>query len=344
MWNFGSEPRGDFLTGPELSFVIPMMNEADCLDRLFARLHAAIAEVEAEYEIVCVNDGSTDTTLERLKDLQRLDRRIRIIDLSRNFGKEAALTAGLHNARGRCVIPLDADLQDPPELIKTLVAKWREGYEVVNAVRVARDTDTFAKRVTAGGFYWLVNHISDIQIPVNSGDFRLMDRKVVEALKGLPERSRFNKGLFAWVGFRQTTVEYVRPERVSGTTKFRYWKLWNFALDGITSFSSVPLRVWSYIGTMVASLGLLFATIVVVRTLIFGIDVPGYASTIVIILFFSGLNMLSLGIVGEYIARIYVESKQRPLYIIREVHEPTPAVGQGKPDQSFPAEIAQSNR
>lgn len=305
----------------EVSLVIPMMNEQDCLPALFDRLAAVMDGLGCSYEIICVNDGSTDDTLAALLRQQAARPQLRIVDLSRNFGKEAALTAGLHAAVGRCVIPVDADLQDPPELIGDMLAKWREGFEVVNARRARRAADSPAKRVTAHGFYWLINRLSDIDIPENVGDFRLLDRVVVDALKQLPERSRFNKGLFAWVGFRQTVIEYHRPERVSGRSKFPFWRLWNFALDGITSFSSLPLRIWSYIGLLIAFAALSYAAVVVVRTLAGGSDVPGYASTIVFILFFSGLNMLSLGIVGEYVARVFIESKQRPLYVIRRVHE-----------------------
>lgn len=305
----------------DVSLVIPMMNEQDCLSALFDRLGAVMDDLGCSYEIICVNDGSTDNTLAELLRLQRILPRLRIVDLSRNFGKEAALTAGLHAAVGRCVIPVDADLQDPPELIGDMLAKWREGYEVVNARRARRVAESPAKRLTAAWFYWVINRMSDIDIPENVGDFRLLDRAVVDALKQLPERSRFNKGLFAWVGFRQTEIEYHRPERVSGQSKFPFWRLWNFALDGITSFSSLPLRIWSYIGLIIAIAALSYAVVVVVDTLVGGSDVPGYASTIVFILFFSGLNMLSLGIVGEYVARVFIESKQRPLYVIRRVHD-----------------------
>lgn len=311
-------------TPVDISLVIPMMNEAGCLDDLFRRLQGVLDGLDYSHEIVCVNDGSDDDTLERLLAFQAADPRVRILDLSRNFGKEAALTAGLHHARGRCAIPIDADLQDPPELIADMLARWEEGFEVVNARRVARSADTRRKRVSAGAFYWLLNRISEISVPENVGDFRLLDRKVIDALKCLPERSRFNKGLFAWVGFRQTTIDYHRPERHAGDSKFRFWRLWNFAIDGITSFSSLPLRVWSYLGLTIALLAMSYAAYITIRTLVYGIDVPGYASTIVFILFFSGLNLLGLGIVGEYLSRVFIESKQRPLYIVRDVHEAPP--------------------
>jgi len=309
-------------TCPDLSIVIPMMNESEGLHALFSRLEAALAPAGLEYELLCVNDGSTDDTLQRLQDIQRHNPRLRVVDLSRNFGKEAALTAGLFTARGRCVIPLDADLQDPPELIPEMVEKWRQGYEVVNAVRSQRDADTPLKRFTARVFYACINRISEVHIPPNVGDFRLLDRQVVEALKRMPERTRFNKGLFAWVGFRTAEVSYSRPPRDAGDSKWKYWALWNLALEGITSFSSLPLRLWSYLGGLVSAFAVVYALVIIVKTLAFGRDVPGYASLMVVILFFSGLNMLTLGIFGEYLSRVFLEAKQRPLYVVRDVHEP----------------------
>ncbi len=236
---------------------------------------------------------------------------------SRNFGKEAALTAGLDEAHGEAVIPIDADLQDPPELIPTLISHWREGYEVVLAKRSDRLSDGFLKRKTAGLFYRLHNHISDTAIPENVGDFRLIDRAVVTALHALPERRRFMKGLFAWVGFKTATVEYARATRVAGKTKFGGWRLWNFALEGITSFSTIPLRVWTYLGTSFAVIGFLYALFIIVRVLVFGKDTPGFASLLVAILFLGGVQLIGIGVIGEYIGRIYIESKQRPIYIVR---------------------------
>lgn len=307
---------------PEISIVIPMMNETESLETLFSRLEKVLAPLGLEYEIVCVNDGSTDDTLPRLRSMQRENSHLRVVDFSRNFGKEAALAAGLFHTRGRCVIPLDADLQDPPELIPEMLEKWRQGFEMVNAVRSQRDSDSFVKRGTAGLFYKCINRISEVRIPQNVGDFRLMDRKVVQALGRLPERTRFNKGLFAWVGFSTANVYYSRPKRETGNSKWKYWALWNLALEGITSFSSLPLRFWSYLGGLVSALAVVYALWVVSKTLIFGIDVPGYASLMVVILFFSGVNLFTLGIFGEYLSRVFIESKQRPLYVVREVHEP----------------------
>ena len=241
---------------------------------------------------------------------------IRIINFSRNFGKEAALTAGLDKARGETAIPIDVDLQDPPELIKELVAKWREGYDVVLAKRADRTSDSFAKRVSADLFYKLNGKISNVDIPNNVGDFRLMSKRVVEALKQLPENQRFMKGLFAWVGFKTIAIEYVREKREAGQSSFNGWKLWNFALDGITSFSTLPLRIWLYIGALVSFLSFLYGSFIILKTLIFGVDLPGYASLAVIMLFLGGIQLIGIGILGEYIGRIYSESKRRPSYII----------------------------
>ena len=241
---------------------------------------------------------------------------IRIINFSRNFGKEAALTAGLDKARGETAIPIDVDLQDPPELIKELVARWREGYDVVLAKRADRTSDSFAKRVSADLFYKLNGKISNVDIPNNVGDFRLMSKRVIEALKQLPENQRFMKGLFAWVGFKTVVIEYVREKREAGQSSFNGWKLWNFALDGITSFSTLPLRIWLYIGALVSFLSFLYGSFIILKTLIFGVDLPGYASLAVIMLFLGGIQLIGIGILGEYIGRIYSESKRRPSYII----------------------------
>jgi glycosyltransferase involved in cell wall biosynthesis len=241
---------------------------------------------------------------------------IKVIQLSRNFGKEAALTAGLDYARGRAVIPIDCDLQDPPELIPDLVEKWGEGYDVVYATREFRQSDDFVKRLTASGYYKVFNLLSDVAIPYDAGDFRILDRRVVDVVRALPERKRFNKGLFAWVGFRQTGIGYHREQRTTGSSKWRPWQLWNFAMDGIFSFSTWPLRIWSYVGFILSSLAIIYAGFLMVRTLVQGIDVPGYASTLVVILFLGGIQLISLGIFGEYLGRIFEEVKQRPLYVV----------------------------
>ena len=266
-----------------------------------------------------MDDGSTDSTLSELIELTKKDTRFHILEFSRNFGKEAALSAGIDFANGDAVIPIDADLQDPPELIIKMVQLWKDGAEVVLAKRVDRSTDSFMKRKTASLFYKLHNKLStSMRIPENVGDFRLMDRVVVDALKQLPERQRFMKGLFAWVGFKSVTVEYSRSSRSAGETKFSGWRLWNFALEGITSFSLVPLKIWTYFGLFGAFLAFLYASFIIVRTLIFGIVLPGYASLLVVVLFFGSLQLISIGILGEYIGRIYFETKNRPLYIVRK--------------------------
>lgn len=298
---------------PLVSLVVPCYCESEALDVFMPALDAALSGVRLE--VVFVNDGSHDDTLLKLIQLSERDDRVRVVNLSRNFGKEAAMTAGIEHARGDVVVPIDADLQDPPELIHQFIAKWREGYAVVYGVRVDRSSDTQTKRVTAGLFYQIFNRVSDLKIPENVGDFRLMDRAAVEALKKLPERNRFMKGLFSWVGFPATGVEYVRPERSAGTTKFNYWRLWNFALDGVVSFSSVPLRVWTYLGGAFACLALLYGGFLVLRTLVYGGDVPGYPSLMVAVLFFGGVQLISLGVIGEYIARLFLETKGRPIYV-----------------------------
>jgi glycosyltransferase involved in cell wall biosynthesis len=277
----------------------------------------AVEQVGCDYEVVCVNDGSTDRTLELLESARARDPRIKIVDLARNFGKDLAMTAGIDHASGDAIIPLDADLQDPPELIPDLVAKWREGNDMVVAVRRDRRGDSFIKRLSANLFYRAIGRMSDVPIPANAGDYRIMDRRVIDALKSMPERNRFMKGIFAWVGFKQASIVFDRPARVAGSSKWSFWKLWNFALDGIFSFSTLPLRIWTYFGAVIAVIALGYAVLIAVRTLVLGVDVPGYASIMVILLFFSGLNMIGLGIIGEYLGRVFIEVKQRPLYLVR---------------------------
>ncbi|MEM8770460.1 MAG: glycosyltransferase family 2 protein [Pseudomonadota bacterium] len=312
-------PREETPERPLISIIAPCYNESETVDLFVKTISGVLASGKFDYELVFVDDGSADDTRQRLEALAASHENVYIIALSRNFGKEAALTAGLDYARGDAVVVIDVDLQDPPELILDFVSKWREGYDVVYAIREDRQSDTAAKRVTAGGFYQLFNKISATRIPENAGDYRLMDRRVVETIKSLPERSRFMKGLFAWVGYKAIGVPYVRPERSAGETKFNFWRLWNFALDGITSFSTAPLRVWTYFGGVVAVLSLVYALAIVLRTLIFGIDVPGYASLLVFVLFFGSIQMISVGVLGEYIARLFVEVKRRPVYVIDDV-------------------------
>lgn len=305
---------------PTISLVVPFYNEGDGVSLFFGRVIPILRGLEVPFEIVCVDDGSKDDTLAYLVGHASQDSSIRVIELSRNFGKESALTAGIEHASGQAVIPMDADLQDPPELIASMVNAWRAGADVVLARRIDRSTDSILKRITAKLFYRLHNRVSDTKIPDNVGDFRLMSRPVVEALKQLPERQRFMKGLFAWVGFRTSVVDYVRENRSFGKTKFSGWKLWNFALEGFTSFSTAPLRVWTYVGLIGTVLTLGLALFIVFRTLIYGVDVPGYASLLVSVLFLGSLQLLSIGLLGEYIGRIYLESKQRPNYIVRKFY------------------------
>ena len=304
----------------DLSLLVPVFNEEAAIPHFLGSLGPVMAKLGMRWEILFINDGSTDGTLDTLQALRREHNEISVIDFSRNFGKEAALTAGLDFSRGRAVIPIDVDLQDPPEIIGEMVEKWREGYEVVFAIRTKRDGDSYVKSVSARLFYRTYNWLSQVEIPPDAGDFRLLDRRVVEAIRRLPERNRFMKGLFTWPGFRQTTVSYERQPRSRGNTKFNYWKLWNFAVDGMTSFSTLPLRVWSYVGGLVAFLSFIYAIFLIGRTLIYGIDVQGYASLMVVVLFLGGLQLLTLGIIGEYLGRTYEEVKGRPIYIVRETY------------------------
>jgi glycosyltransferase involved in cell wall biosynthesis len=303
-----------------VSLVICCFNEEAVIPALFERIAALDASLPSyRLELVCVNDGSADGTLEALLAQRRARSRMVVLDLSRNFGKEAALSAGLAHASGDAVVPIDADLQDPPELIPQMLQKWEEGFEVVLARRSDRSTDSVSKRVAAGWFYRVHNAMSDIRIPAGVGDFRLLDRCVVDVLNSLPENRRFMKGLFAWAGFRTATVEYRREPRASGRSHFGGWRLWNLAVEGITSFSLMPLRVWSYVGALVATASLAYGAFILVRTLVYGRDWPGYASLIVAILFLGGLQLIGIGIIGEYLGRTYLEAKRRPAYVVRKV-------------------------
>jgi len=306
--------------GVEVSIVAPFFNEEENVDSFFARLLPVLERLGMTYEIVCVNDGSNDGTLAKLLERRRSHPHTKIINFSRNFGKEMALTAGLRYASGRGVIPIDADLQDPPELIETFITEWRKGFDVVYAVRTERHGEPFLKKCTALLFYKLINFFSDTPIPKNTGDFRLLDRRVVEVLNHIPERTRFMKGLFAWVGFKQVGVPFERQNRREGKTSWNYWKLWNFALDAITLFSSSALKLWSYAGLIISLLAFFYGIVLISYTLVFGKDVPGYASIMVVILFLGGIQLISLGIIGEYLSRVYVEVQRRPPYIISETY------------------------
>ena len=306
---------------PLLSLVVPVFDEEESIDLFLDTVIPLLERASLRFELVFVNDGSRDNTFARLFDRGRGDRRIRIVNLSRNFGKEAALTAGIDHAKGDILIPMDIDLQDPPDLIQPFIARWREGYDIVYGVRSARLTDTRAKRMSAGWFYRVFNSMSPVRIPPNVGDFRLVDRRAVEVLRQLPERNRFMKGLFAWVGFNSIGVPYERPQRAAGTTKFNFWRLWNFALDGVVSFSTAPLRAWFYVGVVIATIAVLYALFIVTRVLILGIDTPGYASLLIAVLLMGAIQLLSLGIIGEYLGRLFLEVKGRPIYVVEGVYE-----------------------
>ena len=301
-----------------ISVVAPAYNEADNVRHFYEEIKKTLDKVTTQWEIICINDGSTDDTLHQLLALHAIDNRVKIINLSRNFGKEAALTAGLDEAKGEAIIPIDFDLQDPPELILQMIEKWQEGFDVVYATRITREGETFFKKMTANYFYKLIGKISNIDIPKNTGDYRLIDKKVLEHLNQLKETRRFMKGLFAWVGFKQTSISFIRKSRYAGETKFNYFKLWNFAIEGITSFSIAPLQLAMYVGFSAAIFAFLYSIIIVIKTLIFGIDLPGYSSLMVTMLFIGGVQLISIGIIGEYVGRIYDEVKNRPIYIIEK--------------------------
>lgn len=305
-----------------LSIIIPVFNEQDSIDSFVEAIRPHLAralesiEEGAKAELLFVDDGSTDRTPEILEDLARREPQIRFVRLSRNFGKEAALAAGMRRARGAAVVPMDVDLQDPPEVLPQLVSEWLAGAKVVNARRIDRSTDGRFKRVTASGFYRAINMVSETPIPENVGDFRLLDRTVVDAVNSLGETARFNKGLFAWVGFKVATVDYTRASRRAGETKWRFRRLWGLAIDGITASTTAPLRIWTYVGGVTALVAFAYAAFLIVHTLRTGIDVPGYASIMVSVLMLGGIQLLSIGILGEYVGRIAKEVRQRPLYIV----------------------------
>jgi glycosyltransferase involved in cell wall biosynthesis len=306
---------------PLLSLVVPVFNEEESIGLFLTTVEPFLERAGLRFEIVFVNDGSHDDTLTNLLDRSRQDPRIRVVNLSRNFGKEAALTAGIDHARGDILIPMDIDLQDPPDLFGPFIERWREGYDIVYGVRTTRASDTASKRHSARWFYWVFNSMSPVPIPANVGDFRLVDRRAVEVLRQLPERNRFMKGLFAWVGFNAIGVPYERPQRAAGSSKFNLWRLWNFALDGVVSFSTVPLRASFYGGLAIAAIAVLYALFIIGRVLIFGIDTPGYASLLIAVLGMGAIQLVSIGIIGEYLGRLFLEVKGRPIYVVEGVYE-----------------------
>ena len=301
-----------------LSIVVPVMNEEEAVPVFVARVVPTLEEIGEAWEILFVDDGSRDGTVAAIRAAHDADGRIRLVSLSRNFGKEAALTAGLEWCSGDAAVPMDVDLQDPPEILPAFVAEWRAGYEVVYGKRVAREADTLSKRISAGWFYRIFNSLAATPIEPNAGDFRLMDRAVIDATLELRERNRFMKGIFAWVGFRSTAVPYERPARSAGSSKFQAWGLWNFALDGITGYSTVPLRIWTYVGGVVALGAIALTAVTIGKTLLFGAEVSGYASLMSAILFLGAVQLISLGVIGEYLGRMYHEVKRRPIYILSD--------------------------
>jgi len=304
---------------PSISVVAPAYNEQEVLAEFHRRVSEVLVALGCDYEIVLVNDGSRDHTLALMHALRERDPHVTVVDLSRNFGKEIALSAGLDHTHGEVVVILDADLQDPPELIPAMLEGWRDGYDVVYGVRTKRDGETWFKQLTAKYFYRFIKSVSRVQIPTDTGDFRLMTRRAVAAVGKLREEHRFMKGLFAWVGFPSRPLHYRREARVAGTTTWSYWKLWNFALEGITSFTVAPLKVATYLGLSVATVALLFAGIVIWKALVFGDPVRGYPSLMAVILFLGGVQLISVGLLGEYVGRIFNEVKQRPLYLVNRL-------------------------
>lgn len=312
-----SNPQRSTASGNNLiSVVVPLFTEGTILDAFYHRLRTVPDTLTVSSEIIFVDDGSTDNSHDVLLGLRQYDERIAVVALSHNFGKEIAMTAGLDHARGDAVIFIDADLQDPPELIPELIGEWQEGCDMVYAKRLSREGESWIKKLTAHWFYRLIRRAANIEIPEDTGDFRLLSRKTVNALRQIRERHRFMKGLFAWVGYRQKSVTYRREPRHAGNSKWNYWRLWNFALEGITSFTTVPLRVATYLGIVTALGSFVFGAYIVYDTLIWGNPVKGYPSLMVVILFLGGIQLVAIGIIGEYLGRVFEETKQRPLYLV----------------------------
>jgi len=309
------------------SVVIPCKNEAMHIDAVLDRLLAVMRGLGEPFEILVVDDGSSDRLLDHVRARRAASPEVKAVALSRNFGKEVALTAGLDHAAGAAVILIDADLQHPPEAIPGFVALWRQGYEVVYGVRATREADPWLRRLATRLFYRLMSGVAQTAVPPDAGDFRLLDARAVAALRALPERVRFMKGLYTWIGFRQIAVSFEVDRRTGGASRFSLWRLWNFAIDGITGLSSFPLHVWSYVGAIIALLAIAYGAEVVFQTVVLGKSVPGYPSLMVAILFLGGVQLLSLGVIGEYLSRMFLEVKSRPLYLVRERLGATPQPG-----------------
>jgi glycosyltransferase involved in cell wall biosynthesis len=301
-----------------ISIVVPVFNEEAVVPEFHQAMTDVLSEQSFDFEIIYVNDGSSDNTLHRINALRQKDNRITLIDLSRNFGKEIALTAGLHKAVGDAVVVIDADLQDPPELIPELIREWQNGYDVVYAQRTHRKGESLLKRITSHFFYRIIQRVNKVDIPEDTGDFRILSRRAVNALNSFGEQHRLMKGLFAWIGFKQKAIRYQRDARYAGKTKWNYWRLWNLALDGITSFTIAPLKISTYLGLLTASGAFAYGIYMIIDTLLYGNPVPGYPSLIVIILMLGGVQLVAIGILGEYLGRIFNETKHRPLYFINE--------------------------
>jgi len=303
----------------KITVIVPAYNEEDVIGECYRRVIDVFKDNQYELELIFVNDGSSDNTFTLLNELSTKDERVTAIDLSRNFGKEIAMSAGIDFATGDAAVIIDADLQDPPELIADFIKYWEDGYDNVYGKRISREGESWLKKITANMFYKVLGNLSDTQIPVNTGDFRLISRQAIDALKELREQHRFMKGLFSWVGFNVKEVEYNRAPRFAGDTKWNYWSLWNFALEGITSFSIAPLKIATYVGGFISSLSFIYAIYIIIKTFIYGADVPGYASQMVITLMLGGMNLAAIGIIGEYLGRMFNETKNRPLYLIKRV-------------------------
>ena len=310
------------LSGKKLTVVVPVFNEDAVLPEFHRRLAKVLNGLAMQSEVVYVNDGSVDESLDEIRQIMSDDARVAVVDLSRNFGKEIAMTAGMDHAHGDAVVVIDADLQDPPELIPEMIAQWKSGYDVVYAQRISREGESVFKKTTAHIFYRVIQKLSRVTIPPDAGDFRLLSRRAVVALSGLREQHRFMKGLFAWIGYPQKAIPYERDARYGGKTKWSYVGLWNFAIEGITSFSTIPLKVATYLGVITAFTAFIFGMFIVVKTIFFGNPVPGYPSLLVVVLFLGGVQLIALGVIGEYLGRMFDETKGRPLYFLKDYKSP----------------------